>query len=137
MSLFSSPLQQAVYSRLTAFLPSLRIYDDPPNQPDGMPEADFPYTTIGDDTVVPWDTDTSLGANCTITLHVWSRKNGKKEAKTILGQLYTALNREANFLYAPGFRFIDCLHESTEIIEEVDGKTRHGIIRFRITMEKN
>lgn len=136
MSLFSTPLQQAVYSRLTSFLPSRRIYDDPPNQPDGMPESEFPYITIGDDTVSPWDTDETLGASCTVTLHVWSRKNGKKETKAILGELYTALNREANFLYASGFRFVDCLHEFTEIVEEVDGKTRHGITRFRITMEK-
>lgn len=136
MSGFSSPLQQAVFNRLVAAMPSFSIYDDPPNQPDGFPAADFPYITVGDDTVVPWDTDDSLGANCTVTLHVWSRKNGKKETKDILGQIYLALNRQAANLSAAGYRFIDSLHERTEIIEEVDGKTRHGIIRFRITMEK-
>lgn len=137
MSEFSVPLQQAVYNRLVAALPGYRIYDDPPNQPDGIADADFPYITVGEDTVQAWDTDGSLGANCTVVLHVWSRKNGKKEAKTILGLLYTALNRQAANLTAAGYTFIDALHESSEVVEEVDGKTRHGIIRFRLTMEKN
>lgn len=136
MSEFSLPLQLAVLTRLTTAMPSSRIYDDPPNQPDGMPNSEFPYITIGDDTLVPWDTDGSLGVSATITIHVWSRKNGRKEAKDILGQLYTALNRQAANLSATGYTFIDCLHEYSEVVEEVDGKTRHGITRFRITMEK-
>lgn len=136
MSAFSNPLQLAVFNRLTAAMPSRRIYDDPPNQPDGMPESLFPYVTIGHDTLAPFDTDTSIGTSATITLHVWSRKNGKKEAKEILGELYTALNRQAALFSAVGYTFVDCLHEFSEVIEEVDGKTRHGITRFRITMEK-
>ena len=136
MSEFSNPLQVAVFNRLEAALPSRRIYDDPPNQPDGMPENLFPYVTIGHDTITPFDTDGSIGASATITLHVWSRKNGKKQAKQILGELYSALNRQAVSLSAAGYHFVDSLFEFSEVLEEVDGKTRHGIIRFRITMEK-
>lgn len=137
MSEFFNPLQQAVYTRLTAQLSPIKVYDSPPDQPDGRPLADFPYVVLGADTLMPFDTDTSVGTNATLTLHVWSRYDGAKECKTILGQIYTALNRQAANLSASGYTFVDCLFEFGEVIEEVDGKTRHGVCRYRITMEKN
>lgn len=136
MSGFLNPLQSAIFTRLSAALAPLAVYDDPPNQPDGLPLDGFPYILIGDDTAISWDTDTSLGASATITLHVWSRYAGKKEAKTILGQIYTALHRGAANLSASGYAFIDCLLEFSEVVDEIDGKTRHGIARYRVYMEK-
>ena len=136
MSEFFNPLQQAVYARLVAQLAPRNVYDSPPNQPDGMPAANFPYVVLGDDTLVPFDTDNSLGTSATVTLHIWSRYNGRKEVKTILGEIYTALNRQAGNLTATGYKFIDSLYEFGDIIEEADGKTRHGVCRYRITMEK-
>lgn len=136
MSDFFNPLQVALYDRLSTELAPLAVYDSPPHQPDGRPNADFPYVTIGDDTLLPFDTDTSLGVSATITLHVWSRYPGKKEAKTIMGLIYTTLHRQAATLVAVGYSFVDCLYEFGEIIEEVDGKTRHGVCRYRIIMEK-
>lgn len=137
MSGFETALQTAVYNRLTSQLTGKRIYDVPPNQPDGMPLSNFPYITIGDDTHSPFDADDTLGMSATITLHVWSRADGKKETKELQGLIYTALNRQSANLSATGFTFIDCLHEFSEVIEEVDGKTRHGVSRYRIIMEKN
>ena len=137
MTGFSIALQSAVYKRLTQELTGLNVYDAPPSQPDGMPLANFPYITIGDDTIAPFDADDTLGASATITLHVWSRSDGKKETKEILGRIYEALNRQAVHFWAVGYTFIDSLFEFSEIIEEVDGKTRHGVCRYRITMEKN
>jgi Protein of unknown function (DUF3168) len=136
MTIFLNPVQQAIYARLVSQITTINIYDDPPNQPDGMPAANFPYIVIGEDTSAPFDTDDSLGSSMTITLHVWSRYHGKKEAKTILGLIYTALNRKAAYLLSPGFRFIDCLSEFSEVIEEVDGVTRHGVCRYRVLIEK-
>ena len=136
MTAFLNPVQQALYTRLTAAMPTARIYDDPPNQPDGMPAANFPYITIGDDTAAPYDTDTSNGSSLTVTFHVWSRKSGKKETKTILGQIYDALHKQASALSAVGYKFVDCLFEFSTVIEEVDGVTRHGVCRYRVVVEK-
>lgn len=136
MSEFFNPLQQAVYTRLVAQLTGINVYDSPPNQPDGMPASNFPYVVLGDDTLAPFDTDNTVGTSATVTLHIWSRYNGRKEVKTILGQIYTALNRQAANLSASGYAFIDSLYEFGDIIEEADGKTRHGVCRYRITMEK-
>lgn len=137
MSVFLNPIQIAVFTRLTAQLTDVNVWDHSPSQPDGLPESGFPYVMLGDDTSSAWDTDDSLGASCTITLHVWSRYAGKKEAKTIIGQIYTALHRQAANLTAAGYTFIDCLHEFSEVIDEIDGKTRHGVTRYRLTVEKN
>jgi len=136
MSEFFTPLQQAVYTRLVAALPTRRIYDSPPGQPDGRPLSDFPYIVIGDDTLAPFDTDDSTGASATVTLHVWSRYDGSAEVKLILGEIYTALNRQSGNLTAAGYSFIDALFEFGDVIREADGKTRHGVCRFRINMEK-
>ena len=136
MSEFLNPLQQAVYTRLVAQLPTVNIYDDAPGQPDGIPENNFPYIVIGDDTEVPWDTDDVLGMSLTITLHVWSRYRGKKECKALLGNIYTALHRQAANLSATGYTFVDCLFEFSNILDQNDGITRHGVCRYRLLMEK-
>jgi len=135
MSEFLNPLQLAIFTRLSSQL-SVPVYDDPPNQLDGQPELGFPFVTIGDDTGTPWDTDNSLGTSATVTIHVWSRYAGRKEVKTIFAAIYTALNRQSTNLTAPGYAFIDCLYEFSEIIEDIDGRTRHGVCRYRVTMEK-
>lgn len=136
MTEFANPLQLALFSRLTAGLSPVKVYDSPPNQPDGLSNSDFPYVVIGDDTFAPFDTDTSIGNSCTVTLHVWSRYNGKKETKTIMGSIFQLLHRQASSLSASGYNFIDCLFEFGEVIEEIDGKTRHGVCRYRILLEK-
>lgn len=136
MTEFSNPLQLAVYSRLGSVIQNVPVYDSVPFQPDGQPQTNFPYIVIGDDTLAPWDTDEAVGTSATLTIHVWSRYLGKKEVKTILGQIYSALNRQAANLAATGYNFVDCLFEFSEIMEDIDGKTRHGVCRYRITMEK-
>ena len=136
MSQFLTPVQQAVYTRLAAQISSATVYDDVPDMTEGLPAADFPYIVIGNDTEVAWDTDDTLGGNCTITLHAFSQYQGKKEAKEIMAAIDVALHRQAVNLSATGFRFVDCLREYSEVFDEDDGATRHGVCRYRITIEK-
>lgn len=112
------------------------VFDDPPGQADGLPYESMPFIVIGDDTVIPWDTDDTLGASTTITLHVWSRYNGRKEANTILGEIYRDLHRNAAGLTLAGYHIVDCLHEFSTVFKEIDGVTRHGVCRYRITIQK-
>jgi hypothetical protein len=135
MSIFATPIQSAVYNRLSAEL-STTVYDDVPDLPAKLPDENFPYIVIGEDLLSTWDTDDTLGGSVLTTLHVWSRYNGKKELKEIMAAIYTALNRQAPALSASGFRFVDCLFEFAQILDQSDGKTRQGICRYRITIEK-
>lgn len=136
MSDFLVPAQQAIFSRLTTAMVSVNVYDDVPALPEGQINANFPFIAIGDDTEGAWDTDDQLGATVTATIHVWSRYAGKEEAKLIMGQIYQALHRKADNLSAPGYHFIDCIHEFSQVFDQSDGATRHGVCRYRILMQK-
>lgn len=136
MSDFAYPVQTAVYSRLTSVVSSATIYDDVPRLSNGQPDANFPYIVIGDDDLQSWDTDDTLGATVVITLHIWSRYQGKKEVKQVMQDIYSALNRQAGNLSATGYRFVDSLHDFSTVMDDPDGATRHGVCRYQITVEK-
>jgi len=136
MSDFLNAVQGALFTRLESVVTSATIYDDVPDLPEGLPEANFPYVVIGNDTALTWDTDDTLGQRITTTLHVFSRYQGKKQAKTIMGEIYAALHRQSANLTATGFRFVDCLLDFSDIFDDDDGATRHGVCRYLITIEK-
>lgn len=123
---FSVEIQQAVFQRLSD--ESLTVYDDVPEG------AAFPYAVIGEDTHVPFDTDDSLGAESTVTIHVWSRYRGKNEAKEIQAAIYDALTRQE--LTIDGYDLITIEFEYSDVLLDPDGITRHGVQRFRCLTER-
>lgn len=149
-------IQQAVYNALignpyVSDLVDGRIYD---NVPQG---TDYPYIVIGDDTTIPWDTDTETGSESTLTLHVWSRYYGRYEVKAIMEAIYTTLHRREGedsqqggltvishsmvingvTVQVPEAHVVLCEHEFSESFLDPDGITRHGVIRFRIVLGYN
>lgn len=124
---FAAEIQQAVFDRLASDS-SLTVYDHVPE------DAAFPYVVIGEDTHVPFDTDDSLGAESTVTIHVWSRYRGKKEAKEIQGIIYDALTRQE--LTIDGYDLITIEFEYSDVLLDPDGITRHGVQRFRFLTER-
>lgn len=131
---FELAAQQAIFTRLDGQIGAgVTVYDDVPMLPSGQPLANFPYVVIGNDTFLSWDNDDRTGAEMTITLHIWSRAAGMKEAKTIAGAIYDRLHRQT-FTVAD-CQFIDCLCEFSEFMTDPDGETRHGIVRYRLTVQ--
>jgi hypothetical protein len=120
-----SAIQSAVFARLSAL--STPVFDHVPQK------TEYPYIVIGDDTSIPWDTDTSVGTETTCTIHVWSRQRGRKEVKGIMDAIYTRMNR-AEFAVNGG-QLIECIYEFAETFLDPDGLTRHGVIRFRLTVD--
>lgn len=131
---FETAAQQIVFDALDGVI-SCSVYDDPPSLPEGMPRSGFPYVVIGDDTSIAWDTDDTLGKELTQTVHVWSRTAGFKQTKDIMGEVYDALHRAT--ISKTGYNVIDCLCEFSEAMRDPDGETRHGVMRFRLTMQKD
>lgn len=140
-------LQRAIYAHLVAYpdldallpravgprggsLAQPAIYDHPPQAIDADADAAMPYVLIGDDTAIPWDTETSVGVEATLTMHVWSRYRGRLEVKKIQAELYNALHRAA--IPLSGGYVIESSYEYGETIAEDDGMVRHGIQRFRV-----
>lgn len=136
MTFAANPVQEAIYTVLSAGLTGVSVYDDVPDLPAKLPDTNFPYVHIGEDLLTPWDTDDTLGSSVTVTMYIWTRTSGKKQAKTIIGNIYTLLNRQSATFSVSGVRFVDCLFEFAQVLDMDDGKTRQGICRYRVTIEK-
>ncbi len=95
----------------------------------------FPYVTIGEDVRTPFDTDDKTGGYHSVTIHVWSREAGRKETKVVQSLIYDTLNR--NLFSVTGFDTVDCLEENSGSTLDPDGKTRHGIQIYKITLRSS
>jgi len=127
-------VQQAVYNRLldnNAVNESVdgRVFDEVPQG------TEYPYINIGEDTAIAWDTDDSTGSESTLTLHVWSRKSGRREVKEIMRLIYASLHRAE--LVVAGAYVVLCDWEFSESFMDADGVTRHGVTRYRVILEEN
>jgi hypothetical protein len=142
-----SAIQKAIFDQLMADAPlkallaknvtdktKAAIYDAVPEPKDAGSDLPFPYVTIGDDTMLDWDTDTSVGKEATITIHSWSRYRGRLQVKDIQGAIYDALHLSQ--LIVDGYDTVLCLSEYSESILDPDGLTRHGVQRFRLIIDK-
>lgn len=134
---FELAIQGAVYAALTgsAALTALvrGVYDAQPRPLTGSDTLQFPYITIGEDTHTDWSTDTESGDDATITIHTWSRYNGRKELKEIQGLIYGALHRRS--FDVAGYALVSCDWISSDSLIDADGETRHGVQTFRLLLD--
>lgn len=125
-------IQTAIYSRLTGDSTLMSkitgVYDDVDQ------DIQFPYVTIGDATSNPWRTMTRFGEEVTITLHIWSRYKGFKEALGILGDLNRLLADQS--LSVTGYDVCASYYDFSETMRDPDGHTRHVPVRYRIQLQK-
>lgn len=112
---------------VTGLLGGARIYDDVPRG------VDYPFVTFGNSTVRDWSTGSDGGGEHIVTLHVWSRANGRRETHEIMGALRTALHDEP--LSLDGHRLVNLRHEFSEARRDPDGETYHGVVRYRAVTE--
>jgi hypothetical protein len=131
-------LQLGLYNKLAADAGVMAlveaIYDNPPQQADPESNVPFPFITISDSTLQPWDTDTEIGTDATVTVHVWSRASHALEAKQIQGAIYRALHRDTIAVTGYTVIGIDLITQTVE--RDPDGITRHGVQDFRIVYEE-
>ena len=130
---FETAAQQIVYTALAGNI-TANVYDDVPYLPEGMPRNNFPYVVIGDDDTSAWDTDDTLGKEIDLNIDIWSRTAGFKQTKAIMGEIYDILNRGA--LTKTGYNIVDCLCTESQALRDPDGITRHGVMVFKLTIQK-
>ena len=124
MTSHSLPVQKAIRDKLVAHSPlGAAVYDHVPQ------DAAFPYIQIGDDTAIDDGGKDFEGQEITCTIHTWSRYPGKKECKTIQGEIYTALH-DATLTISSGV-VVQIRCEFEQSFTDPDGETRHGVQRFR------
>ncbi len=129
----AAALRAAIYTALkadgplVAMLGGAKIYDEPPR------EASLPYVTLGEAVVSDRSTSTESGDEHALTLHVWSRQGGHREAHLLSGVVLQAL---ADAPLAPqGQHLANLRFIVAEIRREADGRTYHGIVRLRAVTE--
>lgn len=132
MSKFLLPAQKLIYDTLNGAISGVRVFDDVPDLPAGMPEDSFPYIVIGRDYTNAFDTDSWNGDKVSIQLDVWSRYNGRKETKEILAAIYNLLHKQE--LTQSGVDVVDCLHVYSTIPDVGASNYVHGIARYEITL---
>jgi uncharacterized protein DUF3168 len=125
-------LQKAIHAALVDDAPlasfvDARIYDRPPD------DVAFPFVTIGDAEVSPGET-----SGCAIhklTLISWSRKNGRRETKEIVGAIHDRLNNAT--LTLSGHSLVSLQFEQAVLSHVPDADALSGKIRFRAFTQTN
>ena len=131
---FTTAAQELVFTAINGNLTGCAVFDSAPFLPEGAPATTFPYCVIGNDTVRPWDTDDTRGADITITLHFWSRAAGQRQVKALMDEAYGVLNRAT--LTKTGYSITDCLFEFGDTVSDPDGATKHGVQRYKLTIQE-
>ena len=131
MSTGSFALQSTIYSALSGDSTltdtlGASVFDDVPES------TSFPYVSLGEDTLNDYDTKDVSGSTQTLTLHIWSEYKGTKEAKQIMDRLHDLLHDSS--LSVSGHNLVNLRFEFGDIMRDPDGKTRHGVMRFRAVL---
>jgi len=126
-------IQEAVYSALvnaaglTADLGGPFVHDDVPDR------QKPPYVVIGKTVHSDWSTGTEAGAEHSITLDIWSRKNGRKQVFSIADQIATAMQTLQPSL--TGHHLVNLQLERLEISQDPNNGYYHGMQTFRAVTE--
>jgi hypothetical protein len=127
------PLQTALMTRLkgdptVSGLVGGRIFD-------GMapPTATMPYIVTGEPTEEERGTLGRMGYDQTLTVHVWSRYQGRMQALQIITAMNNALRTP---LSLGGHTSTGLRQDFTTVLVEDDG-VRHGYVRYRLFVMEN
>jgi hypothetical protein len=133
MSTSCAALRAAIHAALiadgalTALLGGPKVYDEPP------PAAALPYVTLGEARSSNLGTHSEPDHEHQLTLHVWSRQGGHREAQLVTGALMQALDDAP--LTLSGHRLVNLRFAVADVRREADGRTYHGLVRFRAVTE--
>ena len=89
----------------------------------------YPFVSIGEETAVEFGTKDLDGAEYTVNIDVWSQYKGSKETKQIMDRIHDLLHNTN--ISVTGFNLINLRFEFSDVMRDPDGKTRHGVMRFR------
>jgi hypothetical protein len=131
-------LQAAIYTRLSTdatLVAALStawgitpIFADVP-QVNGDNSAYYPYVTFGADVATMWDTKTSVGANVTFQIDVWSRAGNYLQVKQIATLIWQRIHYQS--LTITGADEVLLMVESQNFSIDPDGETRRALITCR------
>jgi hypothetical protein len=127
-------LQDALYAALASSAALQALIGVPARVFDHVPDGTaFPYVEIGEVSARRFDSASRNGLDCTVTLNVWSRYSGRREAKQILDAIYAVLHDGS--LSVAGNAHVLTSFQSAETKRDDDGLTYHGLVKYRVIVQ--
>lgn len=130
------PLQTLLYDTLTndSSLSAVvtGVFDTVPD------EQPTPFITIGDISSLDYSTHGIPGQEHTVTIHVWDEGESRLVSKQIAGIVIGALHdKDLTFTGSPvHHRLLNIRWEFTDVFKDPDGRTWHGVVRFRVVTDQ-
>jgi hypothetical protein len=113
-----------------AALVGARIYDEPPQN------VVFPYLRMVDIDPTAFDTDTTEGAEISISVEAYSRSaSGRVEAAQMAEAVRAALHRQETSLTVSGFTLVELIFQTFNVTRDADGRGYTAVIVFQATLE--
>jgi hypothetical protein len=123
------PLQTALFQRIKA-LSSYTVSD-------GTEEmAAFPYVKVGETSALPWSDKSKPGQTVLQTFHFWSQYQGRKECLEMMDEVLRAITAGWTPDLGSEFRVVHQELDGQDVIVDLDGVTRHGILRMKYLIEE-
>lgn len=125
-------LQKGIFSRLSS---DPNILDRVTGVFDAVEEGqEFPYITIGEPTMLPFNTKQKFGEELAIVIHVWSIYNGKKEAIDIINLCLKSLVVRMDL---EGFSIEKVEVDNIRVFDDFDATIKHGTLRMKYTIQNS
>ena len=130
------PVQEAIYGVLSedSALTSLCgtgqfVFDQVPKG------RSTPFITIGEFTVIDGSTQGIDGQELTLNVHSWDQEQSTKRLKQMMAAVLSALHDTDLELSDHDLTAVNCRFLSSVVLRDPDGKTVHGVQRFKIVVD--
>lgn len=133
---FALALQKGLRAALVANsgvtnLVSTRIYDEPPQ------DVVFPYARFLAIEPLAFDTDTTEGAEVTVTFECHSRSaSGRVEAVQVAEAIRAALHRQEAAVTVSGYNLVELIFETYSVTRDSEGRGYTAVVALQAMLEE-
>lgn len=122
------PLQIALFKRLKET--GYKVFDYVEHS------TEYPYLVVGTPETKEFITKTNFGEEVIFTIHAWSNYKGKKECYEMLDSVLKTISKKHLELNEE-FKVFKTEMLTLTVIDDIDGRTQHGILRLKFYIKEN
>lgn len=122
------PLQIALFTRLKET--GYKVFDYVEHS------TEYPYLVVGTPETKEFVTKTNFGEEVIFTIHAWSNYKGKKECYEMLDSALKTISKKHLELNEE-FKVFKTEMLTLTVIDDIDGRTKHGILRLKFYIKEN
>lgn len=122
------PLQIALFKRLKET--GYKVFDYVEHS------AEYPYIVVGTPETKEFVTKTNFGEEVIFTIHAWSNYKGKKECYEMLDSALKTISKK-HLELNEDFKVFKTEMLTLTVIDDIDGRTQHGILRLKFYIKEN